>query len=76
MDEKNNIFLSDNELMLLQGVIWNGIYDLEEIIKQKDFKPDEGSILTEQQVEEMILEDKEDLEKLYEKITNARDMAE
>jgi len=76
MDEKNNIFLSDNELMLLQGVIWNGIYDLEEIIKQKDFKPDKGSLLTEKQIEEMIREDKEDLEKLYEKITNARDAAE
>ncbi len=73
MNEKNNIFLSDNELMLLQGVIWNGIYDLEEIIKQKDFKPDKGSLLTEKQVEEMIREDKKDLEELYKKITDVRD---
>jgi hypothetical protein len=73
MNEKNNIFLSDNELMLLQGVIWNGIYDLEEIIKQKDFKPDKGSLLTEKQVEEMIREDKQDLEELYKKITDVRD---
>jgi hypothetical protein len=75
MDGKN-ISLSDNELMLLQGVIWNGIYDLEQIIEAKDFTPDKGSLLTEKQVEEMIREDKQDLEELYKKITDARDSAE
>ena len=75
MDEKN-IFLSDNELMLLQGVIWNGIHDIEEIIKEKDFKPEKGSLLNEKQIEEMIKADKKELEELYEKITEARDSAE
>lgn len=75
MGEKN-IFLSDNELMLLQGVIWNGIYDLEEIISEKDFKPDKGSLLTEKEVEEMMKTDKKELEELYEKITEARDSTE
>lgn len=75
MDEKN-IFLSDNELMLLQGVIWNGIHDIEEIIKEKDFKPEKGSLLNEKQIEEMIRTDKKELEELYKKITEARDSAE
>jgi hypothetical protein len=75
MDEKN-IFLSDNELMLLQGVIWNGIYDIEEIIKEKDFKPEKGSLLNEKQIEEMIRTDKKELEELYKKITEARDSTE
>jgi len=74
MDEKN-IFLTDNELMLIQGVIWNGIYDLEEIIKEKDFKPEKGSLLTEKEIEEMMKTDKEELEELYKKITEARDSA-
>lgn len=75
MDEKN-IFLSDNELMLLQGVIWNGIYDIEKIIKEKDFKPEKGSLLNEKQIEEMIRTDKKELEELYKKITEARDSTE
>jgi hypothetical protein len=75
MDEKN-IFLTDNELMLLQGVIWNGIYDIEEIIKEKDFKPEKGSLLNEKQIEEMIRTDKKELEELYKKITEARDSTE
>jgi len=74
MDEKN-IFLSDNELMLLQGVVWNGIYDLEEIIEKRDFVPEKGSLLTEKEIEEMIRTDKKELEELYEKITEARDSA-
>lgn len=74
--DKKNIFLTDNELMLLQGVIWNGIYDLEEIIKEKDFKPEKGTLLTEKEIEEMIRTDKKELEELYSKITEARDSTE
>jgi hypothetical protein len=74
MDEKN-IFLSDNELMLLQGVVWNGIYDLEEIIEKRDFMPEKGSLLSKKEIEEMIRTDKKELEELYEKITEARDSA-